>query len=344
MIADIILKVAAESRDEDHAYRRRPSSAGPERCIRAMVYHARGEEAQPLPGRAVLIFDDSSWHEELTADWIQKTAFHLHSRQLKVSTPVGDGKIDGVVTDLMQVDRVWEHKALNHFSFERIWNGDWPLDYFTQTALYIVGVQKINPEIRQAIFLVKNKNTAQFMEFILDYEKDTDTLTVTEATRSDGEKIEKPDFKIEKVTQAAVEKFDAVDASVGSGALPDRPFEFGTTFPCGYCRYSKTCWSGYEKEFAALTEDAALDQDAEDLLGYYYEKNGQIKAMQNEKEELRERIVGLLGDAGARKGRAGSYLVTLTLQKRKAFSVAESTSQVLKVIKPKVENENVGSK
>ena len=42
MIADIILKVAAMERTEEDAYRPRPSSAGPQRCIRQMVYHGLG--------------------------------------------------------------------------------------------------------------------------------------------------------------------------------------------------------------------------------------------------------------------------------------------------------------
>ena len=84
MLAELIPQIAGQDQRK-FKYRPRPSNAGPERCIRAMVYSALGIEPKPLPGRSILIMDDSSWHEELSADWINKSVYKLHSRQMGVN-------------------------------------------------------------------------------------------------------------------------------------------------------------------------------------------------------------------------------------------------------------------
>jgi hypothetical protein len=318
MLADIIPKVAAATQEVPHAYRPRPSSAGPERCIRSLVYHARGEPANPFPGRAMLVFDDSSWHETLTADWIRKTAYRLHSEQMEVETPVGKGKIDGILTDLLGTDRLYEHKALSHFSFERYWKGQWPLDYFTQLALYLVGVRKVQPEITEALLLIKNKNTAAYMEFLLRYDPGLDRLTIVEMIRSDGQRGA-PGFTMNEITRVAVEKFIEVEGHAVAGTLPARPFEYGTDYPCGYCRWAETCWDGYEQEFEALATDAAMDKEVEDLCAYYLETSGHASEMEKEKEKLKAAIRAKLAERGIRGGKAGPYLVTLGLRERKGW-------------------------
>jgi len=97
MIADIIPKLAEFER-EDWKYKPRPSNAGPERCIWQMVYHGLEAPKEPLPGRALLVFDDSSWHEELTAGWIRKSAYKLHSEQMKVEIESQGIRLTGQLT------------------------------------------------------------------------------------------------------------------------------------------------------------------------------------------------------------------------------------------------------
>ena len=124
MLADVLLKVAGTEKREQE-YRPRPSSAGPERCLRQQVYKARGQKGGPMGDRFVVVLDDSSWHEELTADWIRKTTFRLHSQQMEIicgeAPHMGQivpvlGHIDGIITDVTGVDRLWEHKAINYFT------------------------------------------------------------------------------------------------------------------------------------------------------------------------------------------------------------------------------------
>ena len=351
MLADLLPQVAAETQAARHPYRPRPSLAGPERCLRALTYDAFGTPAATLAGRALLIFDDSSWHEELTADWIQRTAYQLHSRQMPVEIPnmfpwlVGQscvcsqcahtihaehlhGHIDGIFTDLLRVDRLLEHKAINHFAFDRIWKGQWPLDNLTQTALYCAGVQQVNPDITEALLLIKNKNTAQYIELLCRYDVMTDTLTVVDVVRSDGER-QTPGFVMERVTQSAVEKFAFVEQHRAANTLPARPFEYGTEFPCGYCPWKEHCWEGYQAEFAALATDQALDQDLVDMAAYYCETRGHITEMEKEKDEVKDKIKAALDAKGIRHGTTSQYAITLSMKARTTWDEGQIPADIV---------------
>lgn len=170
MLAELIEKIAGFEVKES-SYYPRPSLAGPERCLRQLVYMARGVPSKKKEDRFHLVLDDSSWHEELTLDWLRKSAFKVHSEQLEVECGnviwqgqpfTLKGHIDAIVTDLMGKDYLLEHKAINHFSFQKYLEKQYPIDYLTQCCLYIVGLQKLNPEIKDGILLIKNKNTAWF--------------------------------------------------------------------------------------------------------------------------------------------------------------------------------------
>jgi hypothetical protein len=164
MIADIIPKLAEFER-EDYKYKPRPSNAGPERRIRQMVYHDLEVLKEPLPGRALLVFDDSSWHEELTADWIRKSAYKLHSEQMQVDLVSQGiklrGRIDYLITCLAGDDFLLEHKAISHFSLQHYLEGELPTNYLTQMCIYMRALQQIQPELTAELLLVKN--TAQYL-------------------------------------------------------------------------------------------------------------------------------------------------------------------------------------
>jgi len=338
MLADILPKVAGQFQEEPHEYYPRPSLAGPERCIRQIVFWARGTEAKPLPGRSLFVFDDGNWHELLTADWIKKSAFRLHSEQMEVEVEerglVLRGHIDGIITDLLGVDRLWEHKALNCFTFDRVWNGELPLDYITQVSIYLRGLQDVNPDITEGLLLIKNKNTAQFLELLIQYDPEADKATVIEARRSDGEQRDIGE-EISDITHAAFEKFRVVKSHVEEGTLPARQYD-RDHWRCSYCQFSETCWEGYEEEFEKLTDDAAFDQEITDLCGYYLEASMHAKEMKKEADRLKNQIRELLKEKGVRKGKAGPYLVERRLQKRETLrreKVPQSIWDVYKEIK-----------
>lgn len=321
MLADILHKIAGQFQDEPHKWYPRPSLAGPERCLRQMTYWAQGTESKPLPGRTLHVFDDGTFHEELSADWIRKSAFTLHSEQMKIQVEEKGlkltGHIDGIITDMMGIDRLWEHKAINCYTFERIWNGDLPLDYITQVSLYIRGLQEVNPEIIEGLLLIKNKNTAQFLELLVCYDPEADKATVIEVVKSTGERKDIGE-EIPDATHIAFEKFLAVQKHVEAGTLPERQYE-RDHWRCNYCGYSDECWAGYEEEFEKLTDDAELDQEITDLCGYYLEASLHAKEMKKEQDRLKDQIKRLLEEKGVRKGKAGPYLIERKLQRRESL-------------------------
>lgn len=313
MLADIIHKIAQMGPEEDHKYYPRPSIAGPDRCIRQMVYWGLDFPREPLPGRTLVIFSDSSFHEELTMDWLRKSAYQIHSEQLEVDcrAPMNKGHIDWLFTGIDSVDRLAEHKAINHFSFQKYWDEEIPLDYISQTCIYLDGLQNLNPDIKEAVLLIKNKNTAAYLEFLMSFDG-TDCLIINR-TNSQGE-TKKMDVVIENPVGKACFKFNAVADYIRYKTLPKRQYEIDD-WHCSYCGWGRTCWEGYDKEFMELKTDALLPSEVADMVRYYKELGAQQKDMKGEYEGLRDKIKAVMKDNGAREGRAGEYICRLTLDK-----------------------------
>ena len=239
-----------------------------------------------MPGRAILTMDDSSWHELLTADWINKSTYKLHSGQMAVEYPTPGlvipsfsckacgkkipkqeklhGHIDGVLTDMLGVDRLWEHKAINHFTFNKYWNGENPVDYFTQVGIYTNALTDIIP-VKEALLLIKNKNTAQFIEYLIGVEKDK--FIVKEITHSNGEKKE-PCTELNGLIESAINKFKKVDEYIKKKTIPKRSYEVNS-WQCEYCQFYEHCYKNYKEEFEALTADAIMEGEIIDLAKYY---------------------------------------------------------------------------
>jgi len=291
MIADILHKVAGMD-NEDSKYYPRPSLAGPDRCIRQMVFWGMGIERQPLPGRAVVIFNDSSFHEDLTGDWIRKSAYQLHSEQMKVD--IGEkygihleGSIDGIITDLTEKDIHYEHKGINHFTFQKYWAGEIPQDYIAQTCLYNLGLKQVNPDIDTSILLIKNKNTSQYLEFIILY-GEGDNAIIVERTNSQGEKIEMGEV-IPSITDEAFKKFGQVKECIDKKTLPKRQYDIDN-WHCEYCGWNQVCWKEYEKEFQELKTDEMLPNEVADMVRYSKELAGHRLDMEKEEKELKGKI------------------------------------------------------
>lgn len=342
MLAEILVKVAGMEKQKQQKYRPRPSSSGPERCVRQMTYHSRGFKAdKEMADRFVMTIDDSIFHEDITHDWISKTAFKIHSTQMKVESlelPSGEklgGSIDGVITDLLGVDRLYEHKAINHFTFNKYWGGDYPLDYFCQCCLYIKGLRKVNPDIKEAVLLIKNKNTAQYIDYLIHYDEAIDTAYIVEVCHSNGEKKtpKKDEVYLEvfhNVIEKVVAKFEAVRKHTIQKTLPDRPHEIGTTFPCGYCNWEETCFEGYEDEFNNLTDNAELDEEFATSFKYYKELQMHEKESKNAVDELKEKIKKDLKELDCRKGKCGEYTFNLRLQKKEGIDKEKIPLNIIK--------------
>jgi hypothetical protein len=338
MIAELLHRVAGFEKTHTKYYPR-PSLAGPERCLRQLCYMARGIQGKAMEDRFIVVLDDSSWHEELTADWLRKSTFRLHSQQLTVecgrvtfnnSIYVIKGHIDGILTDLSGIDRLWEHKAINHFTFQRYCNEEYPLDYLTQCTLYLVGLQRLQPEIRECILLIKNKNTSQYLEFLLSYDSENDILSVKEVISSNGKRREGEIFH--NLYRNALKRFEEIERHRVDRTLPERQYEPGN-WHCDYCPYVDICWENYEEELARFKQDVELDKDTEEAAVRYKEVSLQIKELEKIQNELKETIKQSMKKSQISKGWAGGLLVSLSIQRRPFIDNNLIPPEVLQIAK-----------
>jgi hypothetical protein len=341
MLADIIHKVAAIEYDNDRPYHPRPSLASPEiednpgRCIRQLVYSRMGVPPKPLPGRAVLVFDDGHWHEELTASWITKTAIRLHARQAPVDIPLPrplgpayscpvctarippdrlHGHIDGLLTDPLGVTRLLEHKSLNHFSFEDALQGNIPLDNLTQACTYLTGIQHQQPDVREALLLLKNKNTSAYLEYRFAYEAATDHCQLLELLASDGTSMPLTE-RFDGLVQSAIAKFIQTEDYATSKTLPPRPYR-ADHWRCSYCAWATRCWEHYAAEVAHREPLAQLDPTLGPLLAEYARAAKAKHEGEAITKRLRPKILGALEASHGKAGVADGYTASVNLQTR----------------------------
>lgn len=323
MLAEILHKISGFEMKE-YKYRIRPSLASPEieelnykgRCKRQMVYGRLDFPKDNISDRMSMVFNDSSWHEELSADFVQKTAFKLRDRQFKVNCGFfGYGAIDGILTDLLGSDYLWEHKAINHFSFQRYEKGEIPIDYVVQCCIYIVGLQKIST-IDKALLLIKNKNTAQYLEFLIQYDKSKDVAVILHKLNSIDQKKVDLNIELPNLLTRAKEKFEFVEQKAKENTLPKRDYETAD-WQCEYCSYKNKCWADYEEEFAKLEEHVELSQDLEERLSYYLELQLHIKEQEKEADGIKEEVKKAMQILGARGATTNKYAIILSIVKSK---------------------------
>lgn len=338
VIADILHKILLMEAEPNRPYYPRPSLAGPERCLRQIVYWAKGETSKGFAGRMLQVLSDSSWGEETTADLIRKSAFQLHSEQMDINlrgvlpwmpnstwrcnvcgkdVPHRDlhGHIDYILSDMLDRDYLCDHKSINHFSHQRYCGEAVPLDYFYQLAIYARGLQEYNPGLRGILLLMKNKNTSGYLEFRGEYDTPTDTLRVFEKTFHTGEK-QQLDIVIPNITNEAINRFAEIERYRASGVLPERQYA-ADDWHCEYCSYSGACWQNCEEEHETLTEDVAMEGEIVDLIKYERECARQESEIKEERKKLKEGIKKILKAIGVRKGRAGDYLIEWKVTKTK---------------------------
>ena len=354
MLAELLHKIAEFESDESHPYHPRPSLAGPQRCIRSLDYYAQGYDRKPFPGRFITVLEDSTIHEILIKDWIQKSAFTVHSEQMEVHcggvyVPNENmwqvkGHIDGIITDMLGKDYLLEIKALSHFGFMDIWKGELPLDYIVQTCLYARGLHEVNPDIEQSLLLIKNKNQAQYCEIGLTYSFQSDTVVITEMILSTGER-KVIDQVIENIVSDALKRFEEIEQYKLEKKVHDRQYE-KDHWRCQYCQYGETCYENYEQEFEERLEEGILPEDFIDNLRYYLELNMHIVDDEAEKAKIRNSVLEELKKQNAKLARLGEYTVTVRLQSRTSIDkeappellkrcTKQTFSEVLNIRKPK---------
>lgn len=337
MLSSKILIAAGAGKPQSGSYYPRPSLSGPERCIRQMTYWASGRDPDKQSGdRFILILDDSKWHEELTGDWLRKI-YTLHSEQMgidiftlpflspeprwcnvcKKSIPgnILHGHIDGILQDKeTNEELMYEHKAINHFTFNRYWNGTLPIDYLTQSCLYFKGLKALIPNMKKGVLLIKNKNTSQYIDYMFTYDEERDICTITEIEHSNGDPIKTDQIIIEHILSDVADKFYGVYQHVQDKTLPERPYLPGTEFPCGYCNWEPSCWDGFEGE---------MGSDAVILPNEYIPKASQyrlitemINGLKKEKDEIREDFILALTELKTTVGNAADFKAIMTIKKK----------------------------
>lgn len=299
MLTELIAKNAGDTQ-EHRRYYPSPSKVG--KCPRALTYHAIGIVPDPLPDRALLIFDDGHWHEELLKDHIRKTVFQLiewkgPKQRVHIATIAGQdmtGELDGLLQDPMGAQWLLELKSINHFSFERL-DADPLPEHRRQVNLYLHGLLQAGLPIRKALILYKNKNTAAMKEFVIEYDP--------------------------ALALADIALFAQVAGWAAAKTVPPRPYE-PTDWHCSYCPWQRTCWKGYVDEVGQLAADVALDEELATTARYYNELGAHIREQEKERDGLKTRLRAALQTAEARSGRAGEYLITLTAQERETVNKA----------------------
>lgn len=336
MLADILLKVAAmEAREKpDSEWRPRASLAGPDRCMRQQVYWAsRTPRDREVNDRIWHIFDDGQWQEELMIQWIEKSGYQIHSRQMEVVGWDGEPKIlahvDGVFTDMLGVDRLLECKGINHFTFQSYWEQKgYPLDYFTQCALGSRGIQQVNPAAVEIVLLIKNKNTSGYIEYLMHYDSPNDTLTVKRLQRHTGE-IADVGLIIKNICTDAAAKFRAVQAHVKAGTIPDRPFEAGD-WHCDYCSWSERCWEGFVQELESLAVDVEMEPELEDTARYYKQLGAEITEQEKEKDGIRKQLLEAVVGRGIKRGRIGPYAISVSREERASIKWEDVPLEIIR--------------
>lgn len=338
MLAEVIVRIAAEQAAEERIaakWRPRCSSAGLDRCTRREVYASFGTTPAPLPGRTVLIFEDGDWGEELTLDWLRKSAYTVHSEQMalnpcfapnthpgyqcavcsqRVKADQVHGHIDAIVTGIDGIDRLLEHKTTSRFGFQRWATGyEFPMGYVTQTALYIVGLRKVGTDVsRDGIVIIKCKDTSQYMEIHVRAPtcigKGEEPTEITKLIVMEGEtpvEIDvQPDQRLHpKLLQQNVERWQGIARHRDAKTLPDRPHPWGS-WQCDYCPFGRTCWDGYSaaaKLLAASGARVKLVGENADLVRAAAAASEAANQAKRVAEDLKKKVKVMFGTIDARE-------------------------------------------
>lgn len=306
----------------DSAYRPRPSMAGPERCLRQIVYKGRGVEGAPVGSRLAMVLKDGDAHERVSIDVLRHTLLHIHSEQhpidlvnalpwrahlpgytCSVCTPTGDtphiipastlhGHLDYLGRDLFGDNHLGEHKGVVSHIFKRFW--EWekePLDYFTQNVCYFRGLREEGLVVNTGGLLIKNKDTSAYLEFEFEYDYDQDRLFVGNMIYAPGLERRAVNKTYTGLYHQAIEKFRLADQHIADQTLPPRLDDADDT-RCLYCPYQDLCWEGYEQP--PLTQALMLPDHLLPLAKELFDLEAELKQLKpksDRQEELKTTLI-----------------------------------------------------
>lgn len=225
-----------------------PSRAGS--CKRAMFLDALGEERDPLANNMRHIFEDGRAHEDLTVRWFEMRVRGVtitdRQKPVNIPLPIGmrlnklishcplcnsdvpanhmHGHIDGIynktetgASGIQTVHRgLFEHKAINDDSFRKFTQSGVSLNYLTQAALYLKGLN-----LQKGSIFVKNKNNGTYLEAEVEYNRLNDTLKLVRQIHS-NETVNTFNASYTGITKNAFEEFRKIEDNLAQGVVPPK--------------------------------------------------------------------------------------------------------------------------
>lgn len=358
MIAEIIPKVMEMTQRKKEKYRPRCSNLGVEQCIRMQVYSALGYTPKPIPGRGIEVMDDSTWHEELTVDRLQKTIYKVHSRQMplnafsfqnillansykceickkEIPKHTVHGHIDGILQDSEGDEFLFEHKAINHFSFIAYETGNlYPVDYITQCVSYLLGLKESLDKLLKAIMVVKNKNTSKYMEYHISYDEQTDIARVIiyrldYTKNNEGILNEVKEVFLEDIMGKAKQRIIDIGNYFIKKTLPLRQYEIDD-YHCGYCPYFYECYKNYEAEIDnRKNEIKIIDENIIKIIEKHVIIDAEIKSKEKELKEYKKAIKLYMAEKNAKTGVMDGIIVRISKGSKSIVDKALIPIQIL---------------
>ena len=331
---------AAQMGLSESTYRPRPSMAGPERCLRQLVYKGLHVEGTPFGARLAMVLEDGSAHEQVSIDVLKHTLLQIHSEQRPINLdqalpwrsecpsytcsvcPPNNGQpriipattlhghLDYLGRDLFEQDHLGEHKGVVSHIFKRYWEGDKePLDYFTQVVFYFRGLHEEGIPIDDGGLLIKNKDTSAYLEFELRYNYDLDQLSVPVITYAPGLEQRMVNKTYIGLYAQAIDKFRLADQHIAARTLPAR-LDDDDDIRCVYCPYQEPCWEGYEPP--VLTGELLLPEPLIPLASELFTLEEELKPKKQRQEQLKTTLIKELTVLKANHALAPNLEVTIT--------------------------------
>ena len=159
-----------------------------------------------------------------------------------------------------------------------------------------------------------NKNTGQYLEFIVHYHDDC-MVCSSRTNSTDNEKVEMFVF-MPNIISHAVSRFDEVDEYADKGILHDRQFFLGDDWQCDYCQWSETCWEGYKGEVERRTANGLIDNEAMKICEKKHKASTEIKMHTEKEAAAKKEMKAWLLKKGFKKAFNDKFTVSLSVYNR----------------------------
>ena len=252
MLVDRIIE-AAEAKAKARVQTNKIGAHNVGRCVRQLWYQVHGVEAEPMQGRAMLVFD--------LGDRIEQALIHLLTEAgvegLRAADPEKDkvevAEIGGrVIADLFFTanGREWpaECKSMSNFAFERAERGELDDSYLAQAEVYMRAY-----DVPWIPLIAYRKETSHLTEVIIKRDDSRWEMIKRNAAAAQGDTVPERPYKLAVLCEGCHGSGrtptgkQAHSACNGTGRMQGGPYL--PSFPCGYCSWKDACWGATEQVF-----------------------------------------------------------------------------------------------